>query len=173
MKKLIFTVFLSTMLYAQSMSVRTQGDSNSGFSEGGQCKVFINDILIYQRRCDYEFEPELLLFTKFIKDGKEELVWVFQDNQNYAACSGKGKIRIIAKRADEENPKYCGEIDWCQAQASFQVVEDTLYIREVPHTSMFLPNGEINFKNEGKLIGGAMYRFQNGEISKVKEGKYK
>lgn len=144
---------------------------NSGFSEGGQCKIFINNTLIYQRQCDYEFEPELLLFTKLIKNYKEELVWVFEDNQNYAACGGKGKIRI-AKRTDEENPKYYGEIDWCQFEAGFKVVGDTLFIKEIPQKNMFLPNGEPNFRNEGKLIGGAVYKFQNGKISEIKEGIY-
>ena len=88
MKKLLFLSLLFIVFSnAQNLSIETYGKDN-------KCSISINDEETYSRECEYEFEPNLVFYTKF----NRSKVWIFQDIQNYSACSGHGPLRIFEKK---------------------------------------------------------------------------
>lgn len=75
-----------------------------------KCSIIIDDKTVYQRECEFEYVPNLALYTTF-NDFRE--VWIFQDMPMGNACNG-GKLRIFER--DKRKDKiiiYRGEVDWC------------------------------------------------------------
>ena len=101
----------------------------------------------------------------YIKFNHSE-VWIFQDIQNYAACSGRGPLRIFEKR-DDDVVKFKGEIDWCASVPYFKVRDETIVIIDKPHKNALTNTGEPNFKSSGKLSNERKYKFENGKIKKI------
>ena len=152
---LYLLLLLAIFSNAKNLSIET-------YSKDNKCSISINDEEIYSRECEYEFEPNLIFYTKF----KHSEVWIFQDIQNYAACSGHGPLRIFEKK-DDDKIKFQGEIDWCASVPFFEVTNEGILIIDKPHKNALTNNGDPNFKGSGKLSEESKYKFENGKIKKI------
>jgi hypothetical protein len=156
MKKLLFLSLLFIVFSnAQNLSIET-------YSKDNKCSISINDEETYSRECEYELEPNLVFYTKFNRSE----VWIFQDIQNYSACSRHGPLRIFEKKEDN-NVKFQGEIDWCASVPFFEVTNEGILIIDKPHKNALINNGDPNFKSSGKLSDERKYKFENGKIKKI------
>ncbi|WP_148800831.1 hypothetical protein [Campylobacter concisus] len=148
---LLFIVFSN----AQNLSIET-------YSKDNKCSISINDEKIYSRECEYELEPNLIFYTKVNRSE----VWIFQDIQNYSACSGHGPLRIFEKK-DDDKIKFQGEIDWCASVPLVEVTNESILIIDKPRKNTLTNNGDPNFKSSGKRSDERKYKFENGKIKKI------
>ena len=74
---LYLLLFLDIFSNAQNLNLEI-------YSSDSKCSIKINGEEIYSQECEYEFGTNLIFYTKF----NHSEVWIFQDIQNYAACSG-------------------------------------------------------------------------------------
>ena len=152
---LYLLLLLAIFSNAKNLSIET-------YSEDNKCSISINDEEIYSRECEYELEPNLIFYTKFNRSE----VWIFQDIQNYAACSGHGSLRIFEKK-DDDKIKFQGEIDWCTSVPFFEVTNEGILVIDKPHKNALTNNCDPNFKGSGKLSNERKYKFDNGKIKKI------
>lgn len=152
---LYLLLLLAIFSNAKNLSIET-------YSEDNKCSISINDEEIYSRECEYELEPNLIFYTKFNRSE----VWIFQDIQNYAACSGHGSLRIFEKK-DDDKIKFQGEIDWCTSVPFFEVTNEGILVIDKPHKNALTNNCDPNFKGSGKLSNERKYKFENGKIKKI------
>ncbi len=142
-RSLSLLLFLAMFSDAQNLNLETHSNDN-------KCSIKINGEEIYSRECEYELGANL----------------IFQDIQNYAACSGRGPLRIFEKR-DDDVVKFKGEVDWCASVPYFDVSDEAIVIIDKPHKSALTNTGEPNFKSSGKLSDERKYKFKNGKIKKI------
>ena len=152
---LYLMLFLAMFSDAQNLNLETHSNDN-------KCSININGEEIYSRECEYELGANLIFYIKF----NHSEVWIFQDIQNYAACSGRGPLRIFEKR-DDDVVKFKGEIDWCASLPYFKVIDETIVIIDKPHKNALTNTGEPNFKSSVKLSNERKYKFENGKIKKI------
>ncbi len=152
---LYLLLLLAIFSNAKNLSIET-------YSKDNKCSISINDEEIYSRECEYELEPNLIFYTKFNRSE----VWIFQDIQNYAACSGHGSLRIFEKK-DDDKIKFQGEIDWCTSVPFFEVTNEGILVIDKPHKNALTNNCDPNFKGSGKLSNERKYKFENGKIKKI------
>ena len=148
-------LLLAIFSNAKNLSIET-------YSKDNKCSISINDEEIYSRECEYELEPNLIFYTKV----NSSEVWIFQDIQNYAACSGHGSLRIFEKK-DDDKIKFQGEIDWCTSVPFFEVTNEGILVIDKPHKNALTNNCDPNFKGSGKLSNERKYKFENGKIKKI------
>lgn len=152
---LYLLLLLAIFSNAKNLSIET-------YSKDNKCSIKINDEEIYSRECEYELGANLIFYTKVNRSE----VWIFQDIQNYAACSGHGPLRIFEKK-DDDKIKFQGEIDWCASVPFFEVTNEGILIIDKPHKNALTNNGKPNFKGSGKLSNERKYKFENGKIKKI------
>ena len=152
---LYLLLLLAIFSNAKNLSIET-------YSKDNKCSISINDEEIYSRECEYELEPNLIFYTKFNRSE----VWIFQDIQNYAACSGHGSLRIFENK-DDDKIKFQGEIDWCTSVPFFEVTNEGILVIDKPHKNALTNNCDPNFKGSGKLSNERKYKFENGKIKKI------
>jgi len=105
---LYLLLFLDIFSNAQNLNLET-------YSSDSKCSIKINGEEIYSQECEYEFGTNLIFYTKF----NHSEVWIFQDVQNYAACSGREPLRIFEKK-DDDKVKFQSEVDWCASSHILQ-----------------------------------------------------
>lgn len=103
----LFSLFLLISLNANKI----QNDliTVSTKAEYNRCSICINGKIIYQRACEFEYNPNLIFYVRLQNYND---VWVFQDNPMGNACDG-GILRIFERKNGEAEIAYRGEIDWC------------------------------------------------------------
>ena len=154
-RSLFLLLLLAMFSNAQNLSIETYSNDN-------KCFIKINGEEIYSRGCEYELGANLIFYIKF----SHSEVWIFQDIQNYAACNGRGPLRIFEKR-DGGVIKFNGEIDWCASVPYFDVSDEAIVIMDKPHKSALTNTGEPNFKSSVKPSDERKYKFENGKIKKI------
>lgn len=113
----IYGIILLNLLNADEISASIQEASQEVFSafsistnaKNNQCSITINDKIIYQRKCEYEYDPRLIFYAPL---GNWNEVWVFQDMPMGNACNG-GNLRIFERESGNNTIRYRGEIDFC------------------------------------------------------------
>lgn len=152
MKKMaIYGIILLNLLNADEISASIQENSKgvlSTFSvstnaKNDQCSITINDKIIYQRECEYEYEPRLIFYAPL---GNWNEVWVFQDTPMGNACDG-GDLRIFERESGSNTIHYRGEIDFCGG----------------PNPNFTLKGDEFIITNESM---NQAYSLQRGELKK-------
>ena len=94
-------------------------------AKNNQCSISIDNKIIYQRTCEFEYNPSLIFFAR-LQNWND--VWVFQDNPMGNACDG-GILRIFERKNGEKDISYRGELDFCGgANPSFELKGNTLKI---------------------------------------------
>lgn len=107
-------------LKANKLSVSTDAKNN-------QCRIAIDENIIYQRKCEFEYNPKLIFYATFINYDE---VWVFQDTPMGNACDG-GTLRIFERKSGGKDIAYRGEIDFCGGpNPVFKLKRDTLVITD-------------------------------------------
>lgn len=136
MKKLaIYGIILLSLLNADEISASIQETFKGDFStfcvstnaKNNQCSITINDKVIYQRKCEYEYEPRLVFYAPL---GNWNEIWIFQDVPMGNACDG-GTLRIFERISGKNQIHYRGEIDFCGGpNPSFELKRNTLKITD-------------------------------------------
>lgn len=103
---------------ADKLSVSTDVKNN-------QCNIAIDENIIYQRKCEFEYEPRLVFYALL---GNWNEVWIFQDTPMGNACDG-GNLRIFEQEYGENGIHYRGEIDFCGGpNPAFMLKRDEIII---------------------------------------------
>lgn len=150
MKKLILILICAIALNANddmsSVSSDIQkdikADKLSVFTDtkNNQCKITIDENIIYQRKCEFEYNPRLIFYATFINYDE---VWVFQDSPMGNACDS-GTLRIFKRKSGGKEIVYRGEIDFCDGpNPSFELKRDTLIITDESAKSYSLRQGKL------------------------------
>lgn len=149
----IYGIILLNLLNADEISASIQEASQEVFSafsistnaKNNQCSITINDKIIYQRKCEYEYDPRLIFYAPL---GNWNEVWVFQDMPMRNACNG-GNLRIFERESGNNTIRYRGEIDFCGGlNPNFTLKGDEFIItNESMNQAYSLQRGELKKHN--------------------------
>ncbi|MCX2717398.1 hypothetical protein OQH61_06590 [Helicobacter sp. MIT 21-1697] len=156
----LHSLFLLTLLNANEISSQIQKEIQSDLmtistdAKDNQCSISINNKIIYQRTCEFEYNPSLIFYAR-LQNWND--VWVFQDTPMGNACDG-GILRIFERKNGEKEISYRGEIDFCGGpNPSFELKGNTLkIIDEYSGKSHYLQKGQLGKINEN----GTLYHFK-------------
>ena len=148
MKKLVFLLALS-VLSANELSQELREDAKedilsiSTLSKNDKCLIKINNEIVLERTCEFEYNPSLIFYTKN-QDYND--IWIFQDNPMGNACDG-GKLRLFERKDWQSKVKYIGEIDYCGGPKPIIEVQKN----EIKITDKSLDEARVYFYRNGKI----------------------